>query len=196
MPAGFEKFRRARRIRLFHKARNALDAFAAWQGIACFDIAIADLGRGRLHAESHNRPRPRRCSGLGKSRLQRRHIANRRIGGHEPQHRAGGGFLSEQRRSRNGGRAIAAHWFQHDGCALIAQLLSDQEAMRFIANNHRRQEASARTPRGGFRQHGLVGSERPELLRVAFARQRPKPRAGATGQDHRQDRGGIGVHGQ
>ena len=88
--------------------------------------------------------------------MQRSHIANRGIGGHEPQHSTRRGFLGEQCGSGDGRRAIAANGFQHDGSALVAQLLGDQEAMRFIANDHRRQETGARTPRGSIRQHGLV----------------------------------------
>ena len=156
IPAGYEEFRSAGGIRLFHKACDALDVGATWQGFACFDIAIAGLRRGGLHAEGDNRPRLRCSGGLGQRCLQRCHIANRRIRGHEPKHSTRRGFLGEQRGGRDGGRAIAANGFQHDGCALVAQLLGDQEAMCFIANDHRRQEAGARTPRGGFRQHGLV----------------------------------------
>jgi hypothetical protein len=64
--------------------------------------------------------------------------------------------LGEQCSGGDGGRTIAPDRFQHDGSALVAQLLGDQEAMRFIANDHRRQETGAGTPRGGFRQHGFV----------------------------------------
>ena len=57
MSASFQELRRAGGIRLFHKARNALDAIAARQGVTGFDIAIAGFRRGGLHAEGDNRPR-------------------------------------------------------------------------------------------------------------------------------------------
>jgi len=51
-----------------------------------------------------------------------------------------------------------------------------------------------RDPLPGRLQHGLLASQRQELLRIGFPRQRPQARTGSTGQqDGLQNRHGNGL---
>jgi hypothetical protein len=66
----------------------------------------------------------------------------------------------------------------------IAQLFGDDEAVVVVGDHDRGGESAADRPTGGFLQQGLLGEERPELLRISFPRDRPEPRAGTACQNH------------
>ncbi len=78
--------------------------------------------------------------------------------------------------------------------AHLAQLLGDQEAVRFVAHDHGRGGVrKAREARRGVLDHGALAGERQELLGQQLARQRPEARAGAAGENHRDEFHGAGI---
>ena len=198
MPAGGGQRRGGRRRRASRRSGPAsCTPGQPGQRRAHLDIAVAGLGRGRAHAEGHDAPGPRRRHRRGQRAVQRRHVADGGVGGHHPQHRVG--VLLGHQQGGGGDRrgGVAAHRLQHDA----------RRRPRRRAATARRPgtgapgctpRSAARSPRPAARQRGFldqraVGDQRPELLGEALARDRPQPRAGAAGQQHRHHGARVSV---
>ncbi len=66
MAAGRGELRRGRRVRLFDKPGQRVDAGKIGQGLTHLDVAVAGLGGVGLHAECHDPAR----SGGGRRRIE------------------------------------------------------------------------------------------------------------------------------
>ena len=126
-------------MKLIHRehARQAL------QRRAFGDIAVAGLGRGRLHAEGHEIAGAGGGGGGLQRGLQRRLVVDRGVGGHDPQHRVRIGLRRQQGGGGDRRGAVAAGGFEQDLRALdagIAQLLGDHEAVLLVRHHDRRGE--------------------------------------------------------
>ena len=101
------------------------------------------------------------------------------------------------RRERDGRRGVAALGLQQDGGGRqphLAQLLGDEEAVGFVANDDGPQDAGNPASRAAV-SWSMVRSpvSARSCLGMQLARQRPEARAGAAGEDHGDEghEGGI-----
>ena len=86
-------------------------------------------------------------------------------------------------RERDSRGRIPAEGLEHHGARLDAhlpQLLSDQEAMRLVADDHRGGRRQPLEAQSGLLQHGPLAGQGEQLLRVQLARQRPEACAGTA----------------
>ena len=182
--------RGGRGIGFLDEARDLEGALDAGQGLALGDVAIAGFRGGGLHAEGDDMAGARRGGGGAQRGGECFGVGDSGVGGHDPEHAVGVFLRREDAGDRDRRCAVAADRLEQDARprdAGIAQLLGDDEAVVVVGDHDRGGEPAADRPTGGFLQQGLLGEERPELLRIAFPRDRPEPRAGAAGQDDRHD---------
>ena len=193
MPAALDEALCRSRIGLFDEAAQRQHARRTLQGAARLDVAKARLRSGRPHAECDDPPHLGRHYRQRQRRMQGWHVGDRSVGRHDPQHRAWALLLGQHGGGGDGGGAVAAGRFQQNTRAFDmrrTQLLRRHEAMRLVAHHDGRREVGPLRPQRGGRQHGLAAGQRPELLRIGLARERPEPAAGAAGEDDRDDGGG------
>ena len=186
--------RRRRGDRLLDEVRDGEGARRIVERGADGDVAVAGFRRGRAHAEGDDVAGAGGLRGGGEVRVQHVGVGDHVIGGEQPQHRVGIVLGDQDRGGGDGGGGVAADRLQQDarrGDAGGAELLGDQEAVLLVAHDDRRGEAVAAGAERGFLEQGVLGDQRPELLGEALARDRPEARAGAAGQDDRDDRGGV-----
>lgn len=150
------------------------------------DVAVAGFRLVRRDAEGDH------CPGVSMGGAQRHRVAesggvaDHMIGRHDQQHRIGraGGERSQRQRRRG----VAPHRFEQQRRRLdvdLAQLFCCQETVFLVAYDERcgnRQSWRTGTQRGVLQQRALA-VQRQQLLRIAFARQRPEAGAGAAAQD-------------
>ncbi len=166
---------------------------------AAADVAVAGLGRARHDAEGHQ------LAGGGRGHRQ----PDRRPG--TPRDRA----ARDPRAAPACSASSPASW--RAACAASAMagaVLRPTGSSRMAAGGMpisrscsatRKRCASLQTtigrggvrkprePRGGVLDHGALAGQRQELLGQQLARQRPEARAGAAGEDHRDEFHGGGI---
>ena len=77
------------------------------------------------------------------------------------------------RGERDGGRGVAPEGLKQDGGRLdikLPQLLGREKPVRVVAHEKRGRGIEALEAHGRLLQHGLLGRERQELLRMKLAR--------------------------
>jgi hypothetical protein len=118
------------------------------------------------------------------------------VGGRDDQHRIGAVGVRGQRGQGQGRRGVAAGRLEQQGglrVADLAQLLEQHEAVLLVADHQRRTDRDAVAGQRRQAQHRLLeqragAGQRQELLRVQRPAERPKPGAGAAGEDDGNDR--------
>ncbi len=184
---------RRREIRL-------LDELSDWKrrtrAAAALDIAVTCLGLVWHDAERHQTAPSRRRRADRYGRLKRLHVLNDVIGRQYEQHGIDSLRLRRlilrhgcHRGDRNRGRSVTPARLENDRLRLrprFQQLLGDQEAMTFVANDDRtRNVLDTRKPRQRLLQHRSLADERQQLLRIQLPRKRPQASAGAAGKNDR-----------
>ena len=189
---------RAIQRRLLDEALDFLRLRGAEPGTR-FDlqIAVAGFRARRLDAESDDIALVGRLDRRLHRFCKRLRISDRMVGRHHEGDRVRTELLvDEMSGDRSGRGSIAAVRFeQQRGVADAggAQLLGDHEAVLRRADHHRPDRLLDLVAA----QHRVLeqaggAQQRQELLGMLLARQRPQPRAAATGQQYRHDDAGLG----
>ncbi len=177
-------------VGLLDEAVDAEHAFVT-ERLTTLDIAVAGVGTDRLDAE---RDQPAFLRGGHAAHHGAMEIGGRGddVVGRLDQHQRIG--VARQQPQRGGGdrrAGVARRGLEQDGLRLDADLLQlvvDQEAMLFVANEKRRGEADIdQSARRGVLQHRALRRQLQQLLGIRRARQRPQARSRATRQDDGMD---------
>ena len=150
----------------------------------------------RMHPERHDPARPCRDDGFVERGHQRVIPLDHRVGRHHPYDCAGIALGDHDRRRRDRRGGVAADRLEHDGGVFDTarpHLLGNQEPVFLIADDDRGAERWADAAADRLLQHGAFADQRPELLRKALARHRPKAGTGTAGQDDGHDHAVIGT---
>lgn len=94
-----------------------------------------------------------------------------------------------QRRKGDGRCRVAANRLEDDifrQFTELSQLFSHQEAVLFIADNHRLMGIQTGEARDGFLQHGVLPVQSEKLFWIEFTGHRPQAATGATRHNHRK----------
>ena len=163
-----------------------------------FDVAESRAGKAGNHAEGDDGAalsrRPSLLYDGGKGRAVRNMVISRT----EQQQIVG---FRAKRRQRHGGGGIAAARLEDDAAlrARGLQRIDDQKTMVFSGYADDLAGGNAQIHLGNALQRqpqqAFAVDQRNELLRKAFARQRPKARAGAAAQDDGDDGSGLRLSG-
>ena len=112
------------------------------------------------------------------------------IGGERHQHRIAVALRAKRGAGRDRRTGIAAHRLEQDvGLdADLGELFLDDETILRVGDDDRPPEhRGIRHPQHRFLEGRARAEQRQELLRPAFARGRPQPRAGAAAHDERNN---------
>jgi hypothetical protein len=178
-------------IRLLNKAGDRHRCAGPGQGLLGFDVAIAGLRRAGHDPEGHQLPRLGRRHARRHCLTEGRGVADHVVGRQHQQQwilPLGRGL---QGRHRHRWTGVAADGLQQDAGELnadLAHLLGHDEAVVLVADQQRRRKPGQTLQALlGLLQQGFfaIAGQGPVLLGVAGPRQRPKPRACAAAQDHR-----------
>ena len=129
-------------------------------------------------------------------RVEGRDITDHMVRGQHQQHRIdraglrGDALEGGVRRQRDGRRGVAAEGLEDRGARLdrqLPQLLGHQEAVRLVADHHRRGGGEAVQAQHRLLQHRALAGQRQQLLGIKLARQRPQPRTCAAGENDWSD---------
>ena len=181
--------RGGRGIGLFHERLDRAHGCAV-ELLARTDVAVVRRGIGGLDAEGDDPALGGGAGGAPAGFAELVGLANDVVGREHQHERIAVALGREHGGDRDRGAGIAAHRLQHDvGLdAALAQLLGHDEAEIGTGDDDRARE---QVGVGNAREHLLerrsLADQGDELLRHAFARDRPQPRSRAAAHDHRDD---------
>ncbi len=179
-------------VRLLNELVDRIATSRIRQRSANADITVARLGARGRNAERSDEA----GDGGPRGRLNRlgEHVdvADVMIGGQQEYDAVRVIALDHQRSDGGGRRRVAADRLQHDarvGDFDLAQLLGDQKAVLFVADNDRCDRPGPLRAQNSFLQQCAFAHQPQQLLRHRLARERPQARAAAARHDHRINRG-------
>ena len=180
--------------RLLDELGYAVNAFGVRVFVPDLDVTITGVGAFRNDAEGHEASRHRRRNRSFDGRAEPLLVSDHMIRGKDEQQIVTAILAHPACRQANCRGRVAGLRLEDDrarGKIAPFELVPDEKAMLFITDDDRRRKARAGGAQGGDLKHRQVRCNRQQLLGKSKPRDRPQPRSGPAGQDHRANELGV-----